>query len=298
MSGAGQADAAGGEEGAEDEQPAAGAEAKAPAEQPAATAVVRSSGLNIRKGPATTYDVVTSVRSGDRLEAIGRNADCSWLNIRQNGVEGWVSSGYVTLNGDCDALPAQAAPSAASAVAQTSVAQSSAAASDGGSGLVTGFEQFGTWRRGDEPWGTFTQSTEEVLRGSYSGKLSYDFDAAEAGDKNYVVFMQAIPIAGEPDALTVQVFGDGSGSYLNLWVQDASGQLWQFSFGRINHQGWKRMTARLDPNQDWPVQPVGGAATELTYPISFYALVLDYPSDKDGKGAIYVDNIVAANSNE
>ena len=298
-SGAGQADAGNGEsETGEEEQDTS---AKAPDELSAASAVVRSTGLNIRKGPGTNYAIVTTARSGDRLEAIGRNANCSWLKVQLRGNEGWVSSSYVTLNGDCDDLPAEAAPpatSAASVAVQTPAAQTSATTSAGGSSLVTGFENFGVWRRGDEPWGTFTQSGEQAKSSNYSGKLAYDFDADKAADKNYVVFMRTIPIAGEPDRLTIQVYGDGSGSFLNPWVRDASGQLWQFSFGPINHKGWKAMTARLNPDQDWPVQPIGGDATELTYPIGFYALVLDYPDDEDATGEIYVDNLRAVSPKE
>src|SRR5690606_23663777 len=98
-----------------------------------------------------------------------------------------------------------------------------------GAAMVTDFESFGTWRRGDETWGDFVQSGEQVYAGSYSGKLTYDFPANIPGDRNYVVFLRTIPIAGTPDRLEMQVYGDGSGSFLNVWVKDATGQVWQFA---------------------------------------------------------------------
>jgi hypothetical protein len=159
--------------------------------------------------------------------------------------------------------------------------------------LIANFETFGTWRRGDETWGEFRQSSQEVYAGSYAGALTYDFPANVPGDRNYVVFRRALPIAGQPDELEIAVFGDGSENFLNVWVQDASGQIWQFSFGQISHLGWKRMVAPLDPSLEWPVQPVGGNATTLQFPISFYALVLDCPTAAAAAGTLYLDELRA-----
>ena len=86
-------------------------------------------------------------------------------------------------------------------------------------GLITDFETWGTWTRGEENWGTFTQSEEQVSGGSYSGKFTYNFPV---DPNNYLVYRQTIPIAGQPTALKIMVYGDGSGNFLNTWVQDAN----------------------------------------------------------------------------
>ena len=160
------------------------------------------------------------------------------------------------------------------------------------SGIVTDFESWGTWKRGDEPWGTFTQSGEQHVSGKFAGKLAYDFPA---DPKNYVVFRRQLPIKGNPTGLRLQVHGDGSTHFLNAWVQDANGQLWQFTYGRINHTGWQAMTAPFDLSLGWPNQAVGAAKTDApVYPLRFYAFVLDgHASDQAFQGSIFLDDLEA-----
>jgi len=159
--------------------------------------------------------------------------------------------------------------------------------------VIVDFETWGTWRRGDEPYGTFTQTTEQVKAGSYAGKLSYNFPANEP--KNYVVFRQSRPISGSPNAIEAWVYGDGSRNFLNLWVVDAHNQTWQFTFGQVDHMGWAKMIAALDVNAGWPNQPINPAsARELVYPLRFDAIVFDgYREDQASSGVIYIDQIAA-----
>ncbi|MBV7335485.1 SH3 domain-containing protein [Chloroflexi bacterium TSY] len=157
---------------------------------------------------------------------------------------------------------------------------------------IVDFETFGRWKRGDEPWGTFVQTAEERTGGQYAGRFTYDFPIV---DNNYVVFQRSININGRPDALRIQTLGDGSTHFLNAWVQDANNQLWQFTFGRINHIGWETMFAPLDLSLGWPNQAIGNSsATELVYPIRLHALVLDgYTDDQTFQGIVYVDDLDA-----
>lgn len=194
-----------------------------------------------------------------------------WYRVKSAQGEGWVAARMVTAStqspsGD----PSQLSP-----------------------GLIADFETWGTWKRGDEPWGTFVQSSDQQYDGKFSGKLVYDFPAGTAN--NYVVFRRTIPITGQPTALRSQVFGDGSQHFLNAWVQDANGQLWQFTFGRINHSGWQVMTAPFDLGQGWPNQAVGTAKTNApVYPVRFYALILDgYTSDQAFQGTVFLDDLEA-----
>jgi hypothetical protein len=192
---------------------------------------------------------------------------------------------------DLQAVSFQAAAAAQGAKAVPPAAQSSQT-SAARAGLVSDFENWGTWKRGAEPWGTFAQSGEQRVSGKYAGKLAYNFPA---DPKNYVVFRRTLPIKGQPAALRLQVYGDGSSHFLNAWVQDANGQLWQFGFGRINHTGWQAMTAPLDLSLGWPNQAVGAAKTAApVYPLRFYAFVLDgYADDQASGGVIYLDDLEA-----
>jgi hypothetical protein len=168
-------------------------------------------------------------------------------------------------------------------------------------GLITGFESFGRWQRGDEPHGTFTQSTTQVAEGAFAAELKYTFPAA-AGNRNYVVFQPApaLPIAGNPAALQLAVYGDGAGHYLNIWVGDAANHTWQFTFGQIRHAGWATLTAPLTLGQPWPVGSISGGdnITQLTPPLVVKALVLDgVPDGVESNGAIYLDALgVTANA--
>jgi len=108
-------------------------------------------------------------------------------------------------------------------------------------GVMTDFEVFGTWKRGDEPHGTFVQSSEQVQGGgSYAAKLTYEFPSE---GKDYVVFVHFVPLSGEPNVIRAWVYEDGSGHYLNVWIKDAQGERWQSTFGRLDGSGWHRREA-------------------------------------------------------
>lgn len=161
-------------------------------------------------------------------------------------------------------------------------------------GIVLDFENFGGWRIGDEPHGSFTASTEQAHGGRSSGKLAYQFPAVA---KNYVVFTRVSPasIAGQPAALKLWVYGDGSGHFLNAWVRDSQAEVRQFTFGRIMHSGqWQEMTAALDTAADWPQGHISGPDNgRLDFPIALASLVLDGVPDGGGpfSGAIYIDDL-------
>ena len=164
-------------------------------------------------------------------------------------------------------------------------------------GLITSFDDFGTWKRGDEPFGTFTQTSEQVHSGSFSGKLAYNFPT---GGNDYVVFLKTYPLGGHGNQIKAQVYGDGSGHFLNCWIKDAGGEVWQFPFGQVKHTGWKQMTAYLGVPQAWPGGHVFGPANGMVdYPIDFHGLVLDdVPDIHVGSGVIYVDELYCAEGSD
>ena len=156
--------------------------------------------------------------------------------------------------------------------------------------ILTDFETFGSWERGDEPYGLFGPSREQVHNGTFSGKLVYQFPTP---GNDYVVFMHDYPVGGNARVLKAWVYGNGSGHFLNAWVRDADGEFWSFPFGRVEHEGWRQMVASLDVTGPWPTGHLSGPANGvLDYPIHFWALVLDdAPDDFRGQGAIFVDDL-------
>ncbi|MCB0210556.1 MAG: hypothetical protein KDJ52_14555, partial [Anaerolineae bacterium] len=157
-------------------------------------------------------------------------------------------------------------------------------------GIFQDFETNVTWKRGDQPYGSLTRSTTQAHSGNYSGKLDYDFPTA---NNDYVVFLQNRKLAGRPNGISVWVYGDGSGHFLNAWLKDAGGQTWQMSFGQVDHTGWQQMTAFIDPNQPWPSGHISGTDNKaIDYPITFSGLTLDDGNDSySGRGIIYLDDL-------
>lgn len=159
-------------------------------------------------------------------------------------------------------------------------------------GALINFETWRTWTRGNQAYGTFTQSKEQVHSGRYSGKLIYNLPAV--GD-NFLVFRQTTRISGQPNAISAWIYGDGSKNFLNVWVVDANQQRWQFSFGQIVHTGWQQMSALLDIKTGWPNVWISGSnpsASSVVFPISLDAIVIDgYREDVPLSGTIYLDDL-------
>lgn len=193
------------------------------------------------------------------------------------------------------AAPTNTARPTATATATATRSGNTTGAAQTGSGLPNGFETFGVWVRGDEDNGTFTQSTDRIHSGSFSGKLSYDF---RSSDNDYVVFLQLNSISGTPNTLQVWVYGDGAGHFLNAWILDSAGETWQVPLGRVTHTGWQQMTGYIVTGQDWPWGHISGPSNDkIDYPISFRAFVLDDVNNSYiGSGDIYLDDLTATTS--
>lgn len=190
------------------------------------------------------------------------------------------------------AAPAESAATPTPTLAPTPTPAAQSAPVPAPPGLITGFEPLGTWQRGDEPYGTLSQSTAQRFEGAASAELRYEFPAA-AGNRNYVVLLPApaLRIGDGASGLQIQVYGDGSGHYLNVWVGDATNVTWQFTFGQIRHTGWQAMNASFALDQPWPNGPIGETTiTQLTPPLVIKALVLDgVPDGVASQGVIYLD---------
>jgi len=187
----------------------------------------------------------------------------------------------------------QTAATQATATAQAQAAQAAQLAAQSPRGTFNDFETPSTWRRGDEPNGTFERSTADAYAGDYAGQLDYKFSTP---NNDYVVFLWSQSLGGRPNQITAWVNGDGAGHFLNLWVKDSAGETWQFSFGQVKHTGWQQMTAFISPNQPWPAGHIDGPSNNtVDYPLTFQALVLDDGSDDfSGSGAIFIDNLSSA----
>ena len=158
-------------------------------------------------------------------------------------------------------------------------------------GALVGFEQWGTWRRGDQPNGELTQTTVQVKAGTSAAQLDYAFPATS---EDFVVFTQSRSIGGSPNTLAAWVYGDGSEHFLNLWVEDANGELWSVALGRVGSAGWQQMVGYLAPDLAWPSGHISGPDNgSVDYPVRFNSIVLDRPGAGPLTGKIYIDEITA-----
>jgi serine/threonine-protein kinase len=160
-------------------------------------------------------------------------------------------------------------------------------------GLICDFEQELVWRRGDQPYGEFVRSTEQVRAGAFSGRLGYGFPAVS---DNFVVFLArpSIPLSGKPTGIVAWVYGNSSEHFFDVWIHDAANEIRAYTFGRITHQGWQQMIAWFDEQRGWPNGHIGGGPDNgtLDYPVKFYAFVLDgVPDGQASSGVIYLDEV-------
>lgn len=90
-----------------------------PTPTPVITATVQADTLNVRTGPATTFERIGTAKRGERLIVIGQSNNCAWLQVKTaNNLQGWVAATnqFVTLSSNCNALTA---PSVAASSAPT-----------------------------------------------------------------------------------------------------------------------------------------------------------------------------------
>ena len=64
-------------------------------EQPSYT-TPGDSGMNLRAGPGTDYDKVTSVPAGTGVTALGTNEDGSWVGVNYDGKYGWLKTEFLS----------------------------------------------------------------------------------------------------------------------------------------------------------------------------------------------------------
>lgn len=251
-------------------------------------------GVNVRKGPGTGFPRVATAVEGQELSVIGKNSDATWWQIDFAGQEGWVSSSLVTAPSDPSEIPEVVVRVASTSTPSPTVQQPSDA------NWVLGFEQEPPWIIGDQKFGVGQGSSAEAAQGSQALRIRYDgLPGISVTDQHFIVLRRpsSVPVPGKPDLMTAQVYGDGSGHYLNVWLQDSDSEIWQFTFGQINHTGWHTLALPLDPNADWPVDVVQRKRnSKVDYPLRLHSLVLDSTSNQSTSGVIYLDDLRVADS--
>lgn len=69
-----------------------------------------NAGLNVRTGPGTVYDRITTLSAGAIVPIIGRTGANDWWQIRYGTIIGWVNAPFTSVYGICNAVPVIPAP--------------------------------------------------------------------------------------------------------------------------------------------------------------------------------------------
>lgn len=159
--------------------------------------------------------------------------------------------------------------------------------------VILDFETFDSWKRTQQPNGSFRPAQTIQHSGQGAAQLSYRFSNTT---NDYVVFEREtpLPIQGEPYSLGMWVYGDGSGNALRVWLRDAKGEVLQFPIGTVGPAGWRFVQTPLAR----VVEPGNRISKDgdgiLDFPASLVAIVLDdTPDSFRGKGTIYLDDLIA-----
>ncbi len=70
--------------------------------------VVTRQNVNLRSGPATTFDLLLTIPFSTTLNVSAKNAGADWWFVRYQNQTGWVSGEYVNADANCDVLPTKA----------------------------------------------------------------------------------------------------------------------------------------------------------------------------------------------
>jgi len=135
----------------------------------------------------------------------------------------------------------------------------------------------------------FTLTRQQAATGSGSGRLHYDFGAAEG----YILYSTEKPPAVDevPGELRMSVFGDGSGHQLRLRIMDATGERFVTTIGLIDWNGWREVSAT--GIEGWS-HYLGNDDGVVDTPVSAVVVALHSQAGGTTAGDLFVDDIVLA----
>ena len=64
----------------------------------------------VRSGPGTTYDKIGTFPVGTKVRVTGRSPQKDWWRVSADGIEGWVYSSFVIVEGNAQVVPCFAGP--------------------------------------------------------------------------------------------------------------------------------------------------------------------------------------------
>lgn len=107
--------------------------------------------LNMRSGPAVSYDIIRVLAQGEKVTLLGRNATSSWVKVAaSNNLQGWVYASLLQMSAPLGSLPVVSgdASQPPEATGQTATVSNAIYTLNVRSGPGTNFEPIATVSRG------------------------------------------------------------------------------------------------------------------------------------------------------
>ncbi|HNZ22398.1 MAG TPA: heparinase II/III family protein [Polyangiaceae bacterium] len=133
---------------------------------------------------------------------------------------------------------------------------------------------------------SFSSSKEQAHEGSWSGKMTYDFQA----NTGYGLYAMPTlePVQDKPDTLRFWVYGDGSKHGFGVRVNDATDERFVKKLGSIDWKGWKSF--EVSEVESWS-HYLGNNDGVLDTPVKNVSFELTYQAGGASAGAIWVDDV-------
>ncbi|MFU8945386.1 phosphodiester glycosidase family protein [Mycetocola zhadangensis] len=100
--------------------------------------------------------------------------------------------------------------------------------------------------------GTTTAATGP--NGEAAMKLNYDFTTSTATRGYYAIAPEPIELAGQPQAITMWIHGDGNGAWPRLQVKTGNGVTTNLDGALVDWEGWKEVTFAVPAGTAYPLQ--------------------------------------------
>ena len=138
---------------------------------------------------------------------------------------------------------------------------------------------------GEGVTGSFTLTTEQAASGAGSGRTSYEF----GGVTGTLWFGLAPPSVGEvPQAISLELMGDGSGHQLGIYVLDAEVEAYTTDLGTLSGTGWE--SYRVTDPGSWT--PSGGDADGVFDAPAITVGIVVTAAGSTTKGDLFLDDVV------
>ncbi|GIV88927.1 MAG: glycosyl hydrolase [Chloroflexus sp.] len=157
--------------------------------------------------------------------------------------------------------------------------------------LLTGSQPV-QWQRPNQPNGSL-----RVIEHGSVFRISYRFTTRM---NDYVAFALSdpIPLPDDITAITVQLFGDGNGHRLRLWLRDSEGETFSLTAGIIGPPVRQTITTPLSRRPMQYELIAGNGNRRPDAPLALAAIVIDDEDDAwTGMGEVLIERIAAVRTN-